>query len=189
MRINSTLLIAIALSIGGFRAHAFEIQGRVVDLVTQDGLGTVQVSFLTLDGKPIDRTETDGHGGFRKDIPPAVKQFRMAYAKADGGPEGIGYEGYGRSSIVENNVKVKDVDTVALRARRKAASAVPGNEKEAITKDWLSYYLVTKDTEGLKNAIKFYAVDETGFKRSVRLMQGETGRSPEITYDELLFKR
>jgi len=157
------------------QADAFEIQGRVVDYVTQAGVDGVVVSFLTLDGKAIEQVKTDRDGKFLTKVPEVVKQFRIAYAKADGGTDGLGYEGYGRTFPVDNNARLKDVDTVALRPRRKEAGDTAYSEKIAIVKDWLSHYLVTKEREGVGKAIKFYAIDEASFKQSVRQLETQTG--------------
>lgn len=186
MRRAFWLITVFSITASAIQAHAFEIRGRVVDSVTQTGLHKVTVNFLSLDGKTIDQAFTDGNGEFRKEVPQAHKQFRIAYDKSDGGRDGLGYEGYGRTYPVDNNAKLKDVDTVALRPRRKEASAVSLEEKDAIVKDWLSYYFVTKEQSGVERAIKFYRIDEAGFKRSVRLLQLETGRpQPAVTWDKL----
>jgi hypothetical protein len=176
MQHTSLTMVFAGILVFTARTDAFEIRGRVVDYVKQSGLEGVTVSFVTLDGKPIDQVVTDTHGEFRKDVSHAHRQFRIAYAKASGGSDGLGYEGYGRTYPVDNNVKMKDVDTVALRPRKREATAVPTQEKDVIVKDWLSYYLVTKEQVGVSGAIRHYAIDEPAFGRSRQLLQLETGR-------------
>ena len=175
-------LVPVTMTITLFCAtnvNAFEIRGRVVDSSTQSGLEKVNVSFVTLDGRTFDKAETGPNGEFRKDVPQANRQFRIAYEKSSGGPDGLGYEGHGRNAPVENNVTVKDVDTIALRPRRKESVSIKVGEKDEIVKGWLSYYLVTKEQSGLSKAIKYYSIDETSFKRGAGLVQLETGRPVE----------